>query len=152
MQSAANMHAALDEVAFVFAHQFYHLLSLALTGDMVGALGAIEVLYCAESVYRFSTDAQTASVSRGQGEIMSQLSRNVRVMRGFGVSRMQVRSVDCTGMADVPGGVLLHVQGKVLGRHGSDPFAEMFALVQQGQQGGEQCFCISHQSFASLRG
>jgi hypothetical protein len=154
MQSAVDPQTSLEEVSFFFANQYYQLLSTALSGDMVactGALGALAPLYQSESCYTFTTDSRTRSVSRGRADIEAQLERNVRVLRGFGVTGFAVKHVDCSGMAEMPGGVLMHVRGSIVAKHRSDEFAEMFALVRQEQAGGQSCFCVSHQSFASFR-
>ena len=151
LQSASNPHSTFDELALLFAHQYYQLLTAALAGDAAAAVAAIEPLYQSDSIYRFTTDARTTAVVCGQEGIVGQLQRNLRIMRGFGVSEFQVKTVDCCGMPELPGGVLLHIQGRIVGRHGADEFAEVFALTQQSQTGQERCFCIAHQSFASLR-
>lgn len=154
MQSAVDPQTSFDEVSFFFAHQYYQLLSTALCGDTVArsaALRAIAPLYQNESIYTFTTDSRTKSVSRGRTEIEAQLERNVRVLQGFGVTGFEVKKVDCSGMSEMPGGVLLHVRGSIIGKHGSNAFAEMFALVRKEQLGGVSCFCVAHQSFASFR-
>jgi hypothetical protein len=155
MRSVIDPNTTLTETSFLFAHQYYQLISAALSPDdslAKEALAALEPLYDARSCFSFQTDSKTKLRARGCKPIVEQLRAQTRTMRGLKVQRLVAEEVDSAAMVGVVKGVLLHVRGVIRGSLAVDRFSEMFALVPWDSTGETRnAFGVANQSFAILR-
>jgi hypothetical protein len=154
MRSVVNPNIPLTEIAFLFAHQYYQLLSAALSADSGfarDALAALAPLYDERSYFSFQTDSKTKTGAHGCKQIAEQLKAQTRTMRALGVQQLVAEEVDCAGMVGVSRGVLLHVRGRIRGSLAVEQFSEMFVLVPLGKDEPGNCFGVANQSFAMLQ-
>ena len=153
MRTVVNPQTSFDEVAFLFAHQYYQLLTGALQADPAlfdEILAVVAALYQPSSVYTFAVDGKPKDTATGASAIEVLLHRRLRSMKGFGVRAFEVESVNCSGVLGSPRGVLLNVRGKILGDGASEQFAEAFTLIQQGSGSKGGPHCVAKQSFSTL--
>ncbi|KAL6760254.1 mitogen-activated protein kinase [Haematococcus lacustris] len=124
MQCVFDPHDKLDEIAVVFAWNYYALLSAG-----PDRLRDLAPLYSDNSVYIH--DGERA---RGRASIIAALRKEAQTYAGFKVVH-QVKEVDCQPLG-VDGSALVHVQGQLtvpaMSGPGSEPvtFTEAFILAQ----------------------
>ena len=137
MRGAMDVHGQLDEIAFFFAHNFYRILTLGLAAPE--HLAALAGLYVGASTF-----AHEGTRATGRGAISAAIAASVATLAAWGMKGFDARSVDCTGLG--ANGVLMSVQGDVVGGARPAPFAEVFAL--QKAPSGE--FYVANQAFRLL--
>lgn len=149
MRTAVDPLAALDEAAFLFAHQLYQAFNRALLGAVTAddTAAAVGRLYGDGSMRSWRAGASSdARKALGRERITEQLVEQLLALRGSGVRHLRVHEADCAGMPAVEGGVLLHVRGELEGEGAPEAFAEMLAL--EPRRGGG--FGIANQAFSML--
>lgn len=126
MQCVFDPHDKLDEIAVVFAWNYYALLSAGLD-----RLKDLAPLYSDSSVLTHEGEK-----ARGRQAIIAKLRAVAQMHAGFGKVQHQVQYVDCQPLG-LDGSALVHVHGQMLpGGATSAPagfsslFAETFILSQ----------------------
>lgn len=151
-------HKMFNDIAYFFTYQYYHVLSMLLTGEPREAAMAVECLkglYTEGSVYSMVVDSSSQSSSppkrpRGKTGIAAKILETMRMFKAWGVQRFEMKNVDCSVVPGGEGSVLIMVRGELAGRRSGGSFADMFLLGSSVSRDGERCFTISNQSFTLM--
>nr|BCL66198.1 serine/threonine-protein kinase [Volvox reticuliferus]BCL66266.1 serine/threonine-protein kinase [Volvox reticuliferus] len=138
MQCVFNPHDKLDEIAIVFAHNYYALLNAG-----VGRLRDLAPLYSTESTLRYDGD-----LAVGCDAILTKLQAVVHMHAGWKVTH-EVVDVLCQPLG-FDGSALVNVAGRLespAAINKPQPFTEVFVLSQM--QAGE--YYVANQCFRLIK-
>nr|BBC28469.1 serine/threonine-protein kinase [Yamagishiella unicocca] len=138
MQCAFNPHDKLDEIALVFAYNYYALLNAGTQ-----RMKDLAPLYSKQSTLRYDGDAAT-----GRDAIIAKLQGVAQMHAGFKVAH-EVVDVQCQPLG-FDGSALVNVTGQLVSPAAGNkpqPFTEVFVLSQI--QAGE--YYVANQCFRLIK-